>query len=224
MNSNFEEAKFFVNHYRGIDKESLSGPGSTIKNTSEVRKLIQTFLINNNIKSILDLGCGDWNWFSLLDLRETSYLGWDADTDMIVSHLFNYGGDNIEFDVKDIVLEPYPQSDLIICRDVLFHMPIQMALSVLNKIKKSCKYLISTSFREVDINTGIGDKNWGYYNINLNIDPFNLSKHEVSYKREMLGVSQNAISLSAKRFICLYDFTSESSSDGQSICLLSRMS
>ena len=169
MNSNFEEAKFFVNHYRGIDKESLSGPGSTIKNTSEVRKLIQTFLINNNIKSILDLGCGDWNWFSLLDLRETSYLGWDADTDMIVSHLFNYGGDNIEFDVKDIVLEPYPQSDLIICRDVLFHMPIQMALSVLNKIKKSCKYLISTSFREVDINTGIGDKNWGYYNINLNI-------------------------------------------------------
>ena len=206
MRSNFEEAKFFVNHYRQIDKESLSGPGSTIKNTSEVRELIQTFLNKNNIKSILDLGCGDWNWFNLLNLDDASYLGWDADSDMINSNQINYGNTNVNFDAKDIVLEPYPQSDLIICRDVLFHMPIDMALHILNKIKKSCKYLISTSFREIDINVGIGDKNWGYYNINLNIDPFNLSKHEVSYKREMLGVSRRSISLCAKRFICLYKF------------------
>lgn len=206
MRSNFEEAKFFVNHYRNLGGESLSGPGSTIKNTPEVRKLIQDSIETYNIGSILDLGCGDWNWFQHIDLQDTSYLGWDADVDMIIANQFNYTKNNVDFDVQDIVLNPYPQSDLIICRDVLFHMPIDMALHILNKIKKSCKYLISTSFREVDINVGIGDKNWGYYNINLNIDPFNLSKHEVSYKREMLGVSRRSISLCAKRFICLYKF------------------
>jgi SAM-dependent methyltransferase len=214
MHSNFKEAQQFVEHYRNSNEESLSGPGSTIKNTSEARKLIQDSIKSCNINSILDLGCGDWNWFQHIDLQGASYLGWDADTDMIIANQFNYIDEifvenDVDFDVRDIVLEPYPKSDLIICRDVLFHMPIEMAQHVLNKIKKSCKYLISTCFREVEVNEGIGDKNWGYYPINLNLSPFNLSKHEIQHDREMLGASPDGIILSPKRFICLYDFTSE---------------
>jgi SAM-dependent methyltransferase len=209
MHSNFKEAQQFVEYYRNSNEESLSGPGSTIKNTSEVRKLIQDSIKTYNIDSILDLGCGDWNWFQHIDLQGASYLGWDAHLDMIIANQFNYTKNNVEFDVQDIVLEPYPKSDLILCRDVLFHMPIDMTLHILNKIKKSCKYLISTCFREVDTNEGIGDKNWGYYPINLNLSPFDLSKHEIQYEREMLGASPDGIILSPKRFICLYNFTSE---------------
>ena len=204
LDTNFLHAKQFVNYERSRNAESISGPGSSKSNAKEASELISNTLNKYNIKSILDLGCGDWNWFENIKLTNINYIGWDADVDMITSNQFNYSENNIDFDVKDIVLEDYPFVDLIICRDVLFHMPIKMALHVLNKIKKSCKYLISTSFRDVDHNKGIDGEEWGYYSINLNITPFDLLKNEIKFKREMLGASPNGIILTPKRYICLY--------------------
>jgi 2-polyprenyl-3-methyl-5-hydroxy-6-metoxy-1,4-benzoquinol methylase len=208
INTNFREAQAFVDHSRSLNQESLSGPGSSIANTVEVRNLLHKCIFNYNIKSILDLGCGDWNWLQNVCLDGVNYLGWDADVDLIVSNLFNYSEDNITFDTLDICLEEYPSVDLIICRDVLFHMPINLAQKIINKSKKSCKLFLSTSFLDVKINTGIqSGLNWGYYPINLNAPPFNLSDLLLDFDREMLGASNDSIILSPKRYICLYDFS-----------------
>lgn len=43
------------------NNESLSGPGSHINNTNETINLINKTIKKYNIKTILDLGCGDWN-------------------------------------------------------------------------------------------------------------------------------------------------------------------
>lgn len=79
MITNFTEAKSFINQSRELSiHESISGPGSSVKNTTEARNLITTSIQKLQIKSILDLGCGDWNWFKLIDLTGVSYEGWDA--------------------------------------------------------------------------------------------------------------------------------------------------
>jgi len=209
MITNFTEAKSFINQSRELSiHESISGPGSSVKNTTEARNLITTSIQKLQIKSILDLGCGDWNWFKLIDLTGVSYEGWDADEKMIESNIINYGRNNIRFSTYDIILSDYFDVDLIICRDVLFHMPINLAKKVIQKSKFSCKYFISTSFREVNYNKGIDEnQNWGYYPINLNIDPFNLSEYEIEHKREMLGSDPNGVILTPKRYISLYNFT-----------------
>jgi len=209
MITNFYAAKQFVQNARESQvHESISGPGSSIANTVEVRDLIQEVITNYNIKSILDLGCGDWNWFKLINLSGVIYEGWDSDTDMISLNQSNYGNDNIRFKTYDIVLSDYPEVDLIICRDVLFHLPIHLANKIIKKSLHSCKYFISTCFRDIDKNKGLKpSEDWGYYPINLNIDPFNLSSYENKFQREMLGASPNGIILSPQRYISLYDFT-----------------
>ena len=209
MITNFHAAKQFIKSSRESNvHESISGPGSSISNTIEVRSLLQEVIINYNIKSILDLGCGDWNWLQLIDLSGVTYEGWDADIDMISLNRSNYGNGDINFKSYDIVLSDYPEVDLIICRDVLFHMPIHLAHKIIKKSKFACKYFLSTCFRDVDYNQGIQpSEDWGYYPINLNIDPFNLSSYEDQFKREMLGANPNGVVLSPKRYISLYDFT-----------------
>ena len=206
--TNFKEAQIFVEESKSLGQESMSGPGSTLANAAEATELIVESISRYNIKSILDLGCGDWNWFQHINLEGIEYQGWDAHMDMIIQNQFNHGESNINFYVKDIIQDSYPDVDLIICRDVLFHMPIALANHVILKSKSACKYFISTSFRDVNFNTGIpsGSK-WGYYSINLNQNPFNLSTTEIKYEREMLGASHDGIVLSPKRYICLYDFS-----------------
>jgi len=177
--TNFEAAKKFIKMKRAHATESLSGPGSFLANTTEIVSFINFILPKYEIRTILDLGCGDWNWFKKVNLTNVRYEGWDCDNDMILKNK-SYGHN---FYVKDIVTEDYPLVDLIICRDVLFHLPKSMGNTVIKKIKDSSKFFLSTTFNNVSENTDINNyaniKNWGYYPINLNIEPFNLGWYEV---------------------------------------------
>lgn len=204
--SNFQAAREFVEMKIKHNCESLSGPGSYLKNTTETVSLINQTIKKYNIKTILDLGCGDWNWFKTINMEDIiSYVGWDSHNGMIESNRKQYGNPRIKFDIKDIVLEEYPKVDLIICRDVLFHMDINISQLCIDKIKKSCKYLISTSFNGNLKNSNIKSycyvKNWGFHTINLNIEPFHLEKYIIKSVEEKNNSSNNL-----RRYINLYKF------------------
>ena len=207
MDTNFESAKKFVDMKIKDNNESLSGPGSHIYNTVEVRKLLTSFIKEHNIKSILDLGCGDWNWFKLVNICDASYEGWDAHPTMININKIRYGSDKVVFEVKDIITEDYPEVDLIICRDVLFHLDFKYSINVINKIKNKCKYFLSTSFNNIDTNTNIKKychiDNWGFYPINLHITPFNLKNEAIVSVLENESCKSNNNS----RYINIYDFS-----------------
>jgi hypothetical protein len=56
-------------------------------------------------------------------------------------------------------------------------------MQVIDKIKKSSKYFISTTFKNTRENRNINNyakiDGWGYYQINLDIEPFNLKDYEI---------------------------------------------
>ena len=54
--------------------ESISGYGSTIDNTFITRKAIQDIINLYNIKTILDIPCGDYNWMKEHKLDASKYL------------------------------------------------------------------------------------------------------------------------------------------------------
>ena len=195
--TNFLSAKQFVNMKILHNNESLSGPCSHLNNTNETVKLLSKFIKKYNIKSILDLGCGDWNWFKLVDSNGATYEGWDAHIDMINMNKKKYSTDKITFNTKDIITEEYPKVDLIICRDVLFHLDLKFSTSVIEKVKSTAKYLISTSFNDNDINNNINSycaiKNWGFTIINLNISPFNLKEYLLESVNEKTNHSNGYI-------------------------------
>ena len=203
MNSNFETAARWVQGRRAAADGHLSGYGSSKNSAKDAQAFIGDIIKRYNPKKILDLGCGDWTWFSslgdMLDSSGVEYEGWDACARMIRDNNEKYGNDSVRFMLKDIVTEEYPKVDLIICRDVLFHLQQSMALEVIEKVHKSCSLFISTTFPYTTTNKKLTG-GWGFYTINLAIDPFSLSRYEVEKRHEVKCGQKNNM-----RFVCMYE-------------------
>ncbi len=141
---------------------------------------ISSLIDRHNIKSISDCPCGLFeNWIYLLNLqdREVDYKGYDIN-DLVIkrnSEKFSYFN-FLEFDMTKEIL---PKSDLIICRDCLFHLPNKFVISTLNNFKLSrSMYLLATEQRWLTQNRELTTDELlnesGNKPINLEIEPFNL--------------------------------------------------
>ena len=164
-----------------FDNESRSGTGSSLRSTENIRfhlpKIIETF----NIKKLFDAPCGDFNWMSqVLKSIEIDYLGSDIVKDLIVSNK-KYENDKIKFSKLDIIVDKLPTSDLMICRDCLFHFSYKDIFLFLNNFLSSdIKYILLTShlntehkFENKDIVTG------DFGRIDLFSKPFNFEKNYI---------------------------------------------
>jgi len=151
--------------------ESLSGSGSELKNTVVLRKELAYLLLKYEIKSILDIPCGDFNWMKEVDLSSIEYYGADIVKSLIDNNKQQYS--NITFDVLDITKDVLPKVDLVFTRDLFGHFSDENIFSALKNIKLSgSKYLLATSFTKWSDNPNIKDGGWKC--INLMIKPYYL--------------------------------------------------
>jgi hypothetical protein len=152
--------------------ESVSGGGSEMQNTKVIRKELPVLIQKFNIKSILDLPCGDYNWMKSVDLCGTSYIGADIVEPLVEKNKELYN--QIDFRLLDLTKDILPKVDLIFVRDCLGHLSNDNVLLALKNCKESgSKYLLATSFTKWDFNPDIEDGGWKC--INLMISPFNLN-------------------------------------------------
>lgn len=214
--SNFEAARQFAEfglaEKRKGNRESASGPGSTRKAARPALEVLRRLIRRRPIRSMLDLGCGDWNWMQYLELpdggrkRGVRYEGWDASPDLIDGLTREFGQKNISFQLQDVTTAELPQVDLIVARDILFHLPRQNTIDLLQKIRRSTRYFASTSFLGMGENSEIQSylpiEGWGFYKINLNRAPFNLGEDMIEAQREPEGWHSGH-----NRFFCLYEFS-----------------
>jgi hypothetical protein len=152
--------------------ESVSGGGSEMQNTKVIRKELPVLIQKFNIKSILDLPCGDYNWIKSVDLCGASYIGADIVEPLVEKNKELYN--QIDFRLLDLTKDILPKVDLIFVRDCLGHLSNDNVLLALKNCKESgSKYLLATSFTKWDFNPDIEDGGWKC--INLMISPFNLN-------------------------------------------------
>lgn len=127
--------------------ESVSGSGSTLKQTKIIRDEIPKILKQLNISSILDIPCGDFNWMRLIDLSDLTYIGIDIVRPLIEQNNRLYSNSKRKFLHLDVIKNNLPSCDLIICRDLLVHLSTKDIFSALRNFKKSgAKYLLTTTF------------------------------------------------------------------------------
>lgn len=151
--------------------ESLSGMGSDLGQTASVRKSLPDLIRRFGIRSFLDLPCGDFHWMQHVDLAGCDYTGADIVPSLIDENNSRYASANRRFVVLDLIRDPLPTADLLMCRDCLIHLPLAAAQEAVANIRKSgITYLLTTTYSHVGHN---GDIVMGDFRaINLRIQPF----------------------------------------------------
>ena len=75
----------YDNNYWG-ESETFSGEGSTIKATEILRQNLEKLFKEFDIKTLLDIPCGDFNWMKELKYEFDFYLGCDIVYDIITNN------------------------------------------------------------------------------------------------------------------------------------------
>lgn len=182
------------------EKKSLefnSGPGSHNEElVIPFLEFVNSFIINTKIKTIVDLGCGDFNIGKNIYKNTNEYYAIDIVPDLIEYNRKLFKDSKIHFECKDFINESIPKADCVIIRQVLQHLDNQSIKKILNKIE-SFKYAIITehipkkSFIP-NIDKKIGPTTRLEFNsgINIEIKPFNFKyilKQEINLVDNELG-------------------------------------
>ncbi len=131
------------NIWGGKKGEFYSGDGSTEKYSEVYAKTIKKFVAENNIKRVVDLGCGDFRVAAKFVSKDFHYTGCDV-VPSLVEHLNNnFANENVEFQCVNIVEDKLPDGDLCLIRQVLQHLSNQEIVRVLQNAAEY-KYLIVT--------------------------------------------------------------------------------
>ena len=152
-----------------------SGFGSAVGSTVTYRYVIESFIRLNDVHSVLDLGCGDWQFSKLIpwDDYDISYLGLDLSHVVIEKNTAAFGTDRRQFkvirDPSEIFgLGPF---DLIICKDVLQHVSNSIANKYLDAfiVLGRRSFITNDAFPSDRINEDIDTG--GYWAIDLRKPP-----------------------------------------------------
>jgi len=194
---NFINSKKKIFHYNSLkdrfsyiyssnfwpSKESVSGPGSELENTSNIRKEIVKLIKEYKFKKILDAPCGDFNWIKHIINKDIDYIGGDIVPNLIRENTQKYTTSNIKFIELDIINNKLPDADLLICRDCLIHLSYKNIESFFNNVKKSnLNYFLITSYEyKTEIIPNIDIHDGDFRPTFLTKSPFNLPQPIVKF-------------------------------------------
>ncbi len=101
-----------------------SGTGSLPETTGPYREMLVRFLRDNAIASVVDFGCGDWQFARLMDWTGIDYLGLDVVPAVVAANRARFAAPGIRFETVG-ALADLPPADLLLCKDVLQHLPLE---------------------------------------------------------------------------------------------------
>lgn len=179
--------------------ESFSGKGSTLEHTQNLRDYLPNLINELGIQSIFDGPCGDLNWMQhVLKDRNIRYIGGDIVPTLIERNNALFSSKTTSFIQIDLTQELFPEVDLMICRDCLFHLSYEDTKKVLNNfVESNIKFLLTTtyendgSFENTDIISG------HFRLIDLHRAPYH-------FPVDVISQVEDWISPDHKRYMCLW--------------------
>ena len=163
-----------TNYWKSSFIGSRSGRGSDFETTEKIRASLSNFIKKNDIKSILDIPCGDFYWIPLIGLDNISYFGADIVDDLIKLNEKKFKEPNLKFLKLDITKDELPKVDLIFSRDCLVHLDDKEIFSTIRNIRKTKANYFATTIFEEQFNNNKSKLSDNWRPINLTKDPFNL--------------------------------------------------
>ena len=144
---------------------SVSGLGSEANATAALARQLPLLLRKLAVKTLLDAPCGDAGWIAGIDLRGIRYVGIDIVDALVVENTARHHALGT-FLAGDITQDPLPAADAILCRDCLVHLSFANIIdAVANFRRTGARWLITTTFPELECNNDCEDGDWRALNL-----------------------------------------------------------
>lgn len=168
-----------------------SGEGSLEEYTKRYRNFLEKFLSEYKIKSVLDFGCGDWQFSKYINWSGIRYHGVDVVESVIARHQREYQIGSIQFSLIDENYEP-EAADLFIAKDVFQHWSNKRILNFLPQLQKY-KYILITNCGDLPQCLNKDIKDGGFRTLDLSQAPFLLKgKYIFSFRTRQISL-RNAV-------------------------------
>ena len=124
-------------------------------------RVLADFMRNNTVTSVVDVGCGDWQFSRAMDWGGVRYRGFDVVESVVEANKKIFASDTVTFETMHSIND-LPPADLVVCKDVLQHLPNQDVNEYLDYFSSHYKYAIVTNdifpdaYTNVDIRHGAG--------------------------------------------------------------------
>jgi len=113
-----------------------SGRGSSESAATAYVATIRHFIAEHRIKSVVDLGWGDFQVGSRLQVPGVKYVGVDIVPSLIERHRLQGAMDDATFFCLDICRDDLPDAELCLIRQVFQHLSNNEIIAVLSKLNK----------------------------------------------------------------------------------------
>ena len=114
----------------------FSGPGSNAQAAVPYAEFVRGFISRQGIKSVIDLGCGDFRVGRLIAGACTKYVGIDIVEQLVAANTEAFGSDVVSFRAMNIIEDELPNGDLCLVREVLQHLSNAQINRILKKLAK----------------------------------------------------------------------------------------
>jgi hypothetical protein len=163
---------YFAGMYRENvwgDETSRSGSGSNLANTATLRAELPRFLAELEVRSLLDLPCGDWAWMRHVDLSAIDrYVGGEIVSELVERLSLEHGRPGVEFVQLDGLSGELPTVDAVMVRDLFGHLDHMQIRRLVRNVKRSgAKWLLASHYPSVEDNSDVEMGAWRPQNFTL---------------------------------------------------------
>ena len=191
QNTNQAFKKIYDEGVWGQDEngKGTSGYGSNPQFNQKYIQFMRKFIIDNDIKSIVDIGCGDWQFsHEIYHDLDVNYHGYDCVKHLIEKHKKSYSnikkynfhhinGDNVFKSIKN-----NRNADLLIMKDVIQHWTYDNILNFFENLNKKTNFkhfiLINDHTCDESFDIKVGE----YRRLNLDTKPLNILRNEFQFE------------------------------------------
>ena len=153
--------------------ETVSGSGARLEEARALIHILPELMRLLELHSLLDAGCGDFNWMRHVPLANYDYCGVDLVPELIAANQAHYSRPGLRFAVADLARDPLPAADLVLLRNVMTHLSFRQGLRCLANLRhQPCAYLLASHYPELSENHDLASGLW--HPLNLTLAPFHL--------------------------------------------------
>ncbi|MBS3960981.1 MAG: class I SAM-dependent methyltransferase [Sandarakinorhabdus sp.] len=150
--------------------DPLSGAGSHPDIARRLGARLPALVRDLGAGHFLDVGCGDFGWMKDVELG-CAYTGVDIVPHVVAQNAERFGREDRRFLLLNAVEDPLPAADIVLCREVLFHLSFADARALLRNVCRSgAGWLLATTDSVTRFNADI--ESGDFRILNLAAAPF----------------------------------------------------